>query len=126
MSIDIVGNFLTTIRNAISIYKRSMSTPYSKFKVQIAQVLKDEGYIEDFMKEDDRLVVRLKYVSGESVIHEITRVSKPGCRRYEGAQQLKPFVGGLGITIITTNIGVITDRKAREHSVGGEVLCRVW
>ncbi|MBL4588179.1 30S ribosomal protein S8 [Candidatus Babeliales bacterium] len=131
MSIDTVGNFLTIIRNALKVYKRSTKAPYSKLNAEIARVLKEEGYIKDYKKEDisdvkAELLIYLKYVDGESSIHEIVRLSTPGRRRYSPAASLKPVIGGLGISILTTNQGVISDRHARSKVVGGELLCYVW
>jgi small subunit ribosomal protein S8 len=131
MSIDTIGNFLTVIRNALMISKRSVTTPFSTMKMGVAQALKDEGYIRDFKKVDGErnqsfLTIFLKYVDGESVIHEIKRMSKPGRRRYEGTKKIEPVIGGLGISILSTNAGIISDKKARELTVGGEVICHVW
>lgn len=131
MSIDTVGNFLTAIRNALLVSNRQVTVPCSNLKMGIAQVLKDEGYIKDFKKEDGErnrsfLTIYLKYVDGESVIHEIKRISKPGRRSYQGLKNLEPVIGGLGISILSTNAGVVTDKKAKELAVGGEVLCHVW
>ncbi|MBU4270033.1 30S ribosomal protein S8 [Candidatus Dependentiae bacterium] len=131
MSIDVVGDFLTVIRNALMVYKRSVSVPYSNLKIGIAKVLKDEGYIKDFRKEEDEkgkstLVLILKYVDGQSAINEITRVSKPGRRFYERSSKITPVVGGLGVAILTTSSGIMTDQQARKLSVGGEVICHVW
>ncbi len=91
-----------------------MTAPYSRIRQNIAQILKDEGFIRDFAVEEGSIKVFLKYVEGESVIHEIKRMSKPGRRRYEGYKNLEPVIGGLGISIITTSQGVITDREARQ------------
>ena len=131
MSVDVIGDFLTVIRNALMIYKRSVVVPNSKCKVGIAQVLKDEGFIRDFKIEQDDtgkkfLHVFLKYVDGESVINESTRISKPGRRHYERSQKIIPVVGGLGVSVVSTSKGVMTDREARKKSVGGEVFCHVW
>ena len=131
MSIDTVGNFLTIIRNALKVYKRSITAPYSNLNAEIARVLKEEGYIKDYKKNDvsevkSELLVYLKYVDGESVIHEIVRLSKPGRRSYSKAADVKPVVGGLGVRILTTNEGLMSDRKARKEKVGGELLCYVW
>ena len=131
MSIDVVGDFLTVMRNALKVNKRSATVPSSNLKVEIARVLKDEGYIKDFAKKADErgresLTVTFKYVDGESAIHEICRVSTPGRRRYEGIANMKPVIGGLGIKILTTSAGIITDQKAKKMSVGGEVICYVW
>jgi small subunit ribosomal protein S8 len=132
MSIDSIGDFLTVIRNGVSVAKRSVKVPYSNLKFNIAKVLKDEGYIKDFNKEsgEDKvksyLTIHLKYVNGECAIHEISRVSKPGRRCYEGLNKLTPVIGGLGVSILTTSAGVITDRQAKKLAVGGEVICHVW
>lgn len=130
MSIDTIGNFLTIIRNGVMVALPDVKAPYSNLKYQIASILKDEGYIWDFSIEGEgahkSLKIVLKYVDGESTIHEITRVSKPGRRVYRGASSLDPVIGGLGIAIITTPRGVITNKKARQLCVGGEVICTVW
>lgn len=130
MSVDSIGDFLTIIRNALMIKKRMVTTPSSGLKMNIAQVLKAEGYIKDFnVSEQDgkqSLTVHLKYVKGEPVIHEITRVSKPSRRHYESSKNLERVVGGLGISIVSTSAGVMTDAQARKQSVGGEVICRIW
>lgn len=130
MSVDSIGDFLTIIRNGLMVKKRSVTMPSSGLKVNIASVLKAEGYIKDFQVNDNNgkpvLTVYLKYVKGESVIHEITRVSTPGRRHYERSNNLERVIGGLGISIVTTSIGVITDAQARKQSVGGEVICHVW
>ncbi|MFC1854531.1 30S ribosomal protein S8 [Candidatus Dependentiae bacterium] len=131
MSIDVVGDFLTIIRNALSVSKRSTMAPYSKLKEEIARTLKEEGYIRDYKKisgdgPKSMLRVDLKYVGGESVIHEIKRMSRPGRRYYKGTSQLDPVIGGLGVAIVSTSSGVMTDRRARELSMGGEVICSVW
>ncbi len=131
MSIDIIGNFLTSVRNGLSVRKRTVTVPMSKLKEGVASILKAEGYLKDFRVETDEndkpaLTLVLKYVKGESVIHEINRVSKPSCRRYAGHKKLKPVVGGLGISILSTSSGIMTDRQARKLGVGGEVLCNVW
>ncbi|HZW61746.1 MAG TPA: 30S ribosomal protein S8 [Candidatus Babeliales bacterium] len=131
MSVDAVGNFLTIIRNGLLSSKPFVITQYSVMNSSIASILKDEGFIRDsaVVEEDGGkkfLKITLKYVNGESVIHEIRRVSTPGRRYYAGAAELKPVIGGLGISILTTNRGVFTNKKAKELSVGGEVLCTIW
>lgn len=132
MSVDSIANFITIIRNGVMATKPSVSAPYSKMSYSIAQILKDEGFIHDFavMNTDSEakklLKVVLKYVDGEAVIHEITRVSKLGRRVYVGSQDIKPVIGQLGISILTTNRGVIANKKAKKLSVGGEVICTVW
>lgn len=131
MSIDTVGNFLTTIRNALMVSKRSVTVPFSNTKMGIADVLKKEGFIRDFETSDGErnqkfLIVHLKYVDGQSVINKITRISTPGRRHYEGLRKIRPVIGGLGISVLSTNLGIVTDKKARKLSVGGEVICHVW
>lgn len=131
MSVDTIGDFLAIIRNGLSTFKNSIIAPFSKEKLGIAKVLKEEGYIRDFQRIENEknkpvLKIFLKYVSGEPVIHEIVRVSTPGRRRYENLRNIKPVIGGLGISILTTNVGIVTDKRAKVLSVGGEVICRVW
>lgn len=131
MSQDIIGDFLTVIRNGIMASKRWVHVPHSKEKANIAKVLLEEGYIrayEQAQGANDKAILRvqLKYVDGVSSIHEITRRSRPGLRAYEGADKLTKVVGGLGVSILSTNKGIITDRQARTLNVGGEVLCHVW
>lgn len=131
MSIDSIGNFLTIIRNGFVLGKRFVEAPYSRISYNIAQILKEEGFIRDvdiieIDSQKKRLKVLLKYVEGESVIHEIKRISKPSRRHYEKAKNIPPVKGNLGISIMTTNKGLLTDKKARELSVGGEVICSVW
>lgn len=131
MSIDAIGDFLTIIRNGIKVSRRTVSAPHSSIKERIAQILKNEGFIRDFEVIDEgnnkkSLTVSLKYVQGESAIHEITRESTPSWRIYEGADELQHVIGKLGISIVTTNKGIMTDKQARESKVGGEVICSVW
>lgn len=131
MSIDTIGNFLTIIRNAVARSRPTASAPYSRLKQQMAELLKSEGFIRDFAIEDTpeghkHIKLFFKYVNGEAVIHEITRVSRPGQRIYEGSSQLRRVVGGLGVSIVTTSHGIMTDKEARQRNVGGEVLCMVW
>ena len=132
MSIDSIGDFLTIIRNGLMVSKPSILSPYSKMREAIAQILKDEGFIRDFsvIQPDEsnkkNLKIFLKYMDGESVIHEIARVSKPGRRSYTGSTHIKPVIGGLGISILTTSKGVISHKKAKDLGVGGEVICTVW
>ena len=145
---DVIGDFLTIIRNGIAVSKLSVLIPYSfaiceavsgsinpalfipSVKRMMTLILKDEGFIRDFNIEGDgvkkNLRIFLKYVDGESVIHEISRVSKPGRRMYRGFKDLKPVIGGLGLSILTSSIGVITNKQAKSNSVGGEIICTVW
>jgi small subunit ribosomal protein S8 len=131
MSVDAIGNFLTTIRNGIMVGKREVKAPHSRLKHEIAKVLLNEGFIRhvsviDLDETKKEIVIGLKYVNGESVIHEINRESTPGLRIYYGYDGLKPVIGNLGISIVTTNRGIMTNKKARSLSVGGELLCTVW
>ena len=126
---DPIADMLTRIRNAQMAEKAAVTMPSSKLKVSIAKVLKDEGYIDDFaIRENDglsELNIALKYYAGRPVIERIERISKPGLRVYKGANDLPRVMNGLGIAIVSTPQGVMTDRKARAGNVGGEVLCVV-
>ena len=126
---DPVADMLTRIRNAQMAEKQSVSMPSSKLKVAIAKVLKDEGYIDDFAIRENgakpELDVALKYYAGRPVIERIERVSKPGMRVYKGKDDLPRVMNGLGVAIVSTPKGVMTDRHARAGNMGGEVLCIV-
>jgi small subunit ribosomal protein S8 len=126
---DPISDMLTRIRNAQAAEKVSVSMPASKLKAAIAKVLKDEGYIDDFVVRDNegkpQLDVALKYYAGRPVIERIERISRPGLRVYKGTKDIPKVMNGLGITIVSTSKGVMTDRKARAAGVGGEVLCIV-
>ncbi|MGH8745892.1 MAG: 30S ribosomal protein S8 [Burkholderiales bacterium] len=126
---DPIADMLTRIRNAQLIGHTEVLMPSSKLKASIAQVLKDEGYVEDFeVRERDgksELAINLKYYAGRPVIERIERVSKPGLRVYKGRDDLPRVMNGLGVAILSTSHGVMTDRKARATGVGGEVLCIV-
>ena len=126
---DPIADMLTRIRNAQSVDKAVVSMPSSKIKVAIAQVLKDEGYVEGFsVRTEDgksQLEIALKYYAGRPVIERIERVSRPGLRVYKGRDSIPQVMNGLGVAIVTTPKGVMTDRKARATGVGGEVLCYV-
>ena len=126
---DPIADLLTRIRNAQMVAKTTVSVPSSKVKVAIAQVLKDEGYIDGFgVKNDDgkaELEIALKYYAGKPVIERIERVSRPGLRIYKGRDAIPQVMNGLGVAIVTTPKGVMTDRKARQVGIGGEVLCYV-
>jgi small subunit ribosomal protein S8 len=130
MSIDTMGNFFTSIRNALMVSKRVITVPHSNMKMGVAEVLKSEGFIKDFKKEEKDgkavLTLYLKYVDGEAVIHEITGITKPGRRYYENLRNMRNVAGGLGISILSTNAGIITEKSAKKKMVGGEVLCHVW
>jgi small subunit ribosomal protein S8 len=126
---DPIADMLTRIRNAQSVEKPVVSMPSSKLKVAIAQVLKDEGYIDAFSIKTEgvksELEISLKYYAGRPVIERIERVSRPGLRIYRGRDAIPTVMNGLGVAIVTTPKGVMTDRKARATGVGGEVLCYV-
>ncbi|HBP29781.1 MAG: 30S ribosomal protein S8 [Advenella sp.] len=126
---DPIADMLTRIRNAQQVEKVSVSMPSSKLKVAIATVLKDEGYIESFEikgeKAKPELEISLKYYAGRPVIERIDRVSRPGLRIYKGRTAIPQVMNGLGVAIVSTSRGVMTDRKARHEGVGGEVLCYV-
>jgi len=128
---DPVADFLTRIRNAMRARHQKLDVPASKLKAEIARILKEEGYIANYKptEEDGQKVLRvyLKYnINNESVIKDLKRVSRPGCRVYQGKNDIRRVQGGLGIAILTTPKGVMTGRQARREGVGGELLCEVW
>ena len=126
---DPISDMLTRIRNAQMVQRTVVSMPSSKLKVAIAQVLKEEGYVEDFAVRPNagkpELDINLKYYAGAPVIEKIERVSRPGLRIYRGRDDIPKVMNGLGVAIVSTSRGVMTDRKARATGVGGEVLCIV-
>jgi small subunit ribosomal protein S8 len=126
---DPIADMLTRIRNAQGVEKAVVTMPSSKLKVAIATVLRDEGYIDGFAVRGDaakpELEIALKYYAGRPVIERIERVSRPGLRIYKGRHDLPSVMNGLGVAIVTTPKGVMTDRKARASGIGGEVLCYV-
>ncbi|GGI19516.1 MAG: 30S ribosomal protein S8 [Oxalicibacterium faecigallinarum] len=126
---DPIADMLTRIRNAQVVQKTSVAMPSSKVKVAIANVLRDEGYIEDFAVTEDagkaELKIGLKYYAGRPVIERLERVSRPGLRIYKGKDEIPNVMNGLGVAIVSTPKGVMTDRKARATGVGGEVICYV-
>ena len=126
---DPIADMLTRIRNAQMVSKAAVAMPSSKVKTAIAQVLKDEGYIDGFQVQTEagksQLEIALKYYAGRPVIERIERVSRPGLRVYKGSKDIPQVQNGLGVAIVTTPQGVMTDRKARAAGVGGEVLCFV-
>lgn len=126
---DPIADLLTRIRNAQQANHPSVSMPSSKLKVAICEVLKREGYIDDFRVDSGarpELEVTLRYYNGRPVIEELQRVSRPGLRAYRANEDLPKVRGGLGVSIVSTNKGVMTDREARAQGVGGEVLCTVF
>lgn len=126
---DPISDMLTRIRNAQMASKAAVVMPSSKVKVAISKVLKDEGYIDDYSVStvDDKVMLELvlKYYAGRPVIERIDRVSKPGLRIYRGVDSIPVVMNGLGVAIVSTPKGVMTDRKARANNIGGEVLCVV-
>lgn len=131
MNTDPIADMLTRIRNANIAKHSSVQIPASKLKFELAKLLKSEGYIVDFKVEEDgnfkKIVVELKYnESGEPIITQLKRASRPGLRDYRKAVNLPKVFDGLGIAIISTSKGLLTDRKARKQNVGGEILCYVW
>jgi small subunit ribosomal protein S8 len=128
---DPVADLLTRIRNGLASKKPAVELPSSKLKLEVVKILKEEGYISNFkVTEDDKqgvLKVDLRYgADGRPIITGIQKVSKPGLRVYAGSDEIKPVLGGLGISILSTSRGVMTDLSARKDRVGGEVLCKVW
>jgi small subunit ribosomal protein S8 len=128
---DPIADLLTRIRNGLIIDRERVSIPHSKVKEEICRVLKEEGFINDYRLTDEEkhktLHVFLKYgPDGEKVINEIKRTSKPGCRVYRGTDDLPRVLNGLGIAVVSTPKGVMSDRQARDAHVGGEVICTVW
>jgi small subunit ribosomal protein S8 len=127
---DPIADMLTRIRNANRISRKNVTMPASRLKVGIAEVLKQEGFIEKYTVVEgspaSTLEIDLKYgPDGEQVVRSIDRISKPGCRRYMGAKEIRPVLNGLGIYVVSTPKGVISDRAARAQNVGGEILCKV-
>ncbi len=131
MSKDSIGDFLTIIRNGIGRSMTSVSLPYSNMRFELAKILKEEGFVDNLVVQEvseckKKLQVFLRYVHGESAIHEIKRESRPGRRLYRRSHELSPVIGGLGISVLTTSSGVMTNKKAKQLGIGGEVLCTVW
>ena len=127
---DPIADLLTRLRNSLARQKVEVSMPASKLKVSLVEVLKQEGYIEDYNVADGQsgkrtLTVKLKYYEGKPVITSIDRASRPGLRQYRGAKEIPAVKKGLGITVVSTPKGVMTDRAARRAGVGGELLCYV-
>ena len=128
---DPVADFLARIRNAIKARHQKVDVPASKLKLEMARILKEEGYVSNFkpMEEDGKKIIRvyLKYGNdNQAAISSLNRISRPGCRVYVGNHEIPRILGGLGINILTTPKGVMTGRQARKEGVGGEVLCIVW
>jgi len=131
MMTDPIADMLTRIRNGVSVERPFVEVPLSKVKRGLAEVLKREGYIWDWTEVEgeqaNSLRIDLKYgPNGERVIRKIRRVSKPGRRVYSRANELAPVLNGLGISVVSTSGGVLSDREARQKNLGGEVLCEIW
>ena len=128
---DPIADMLTRVRNANMAEKKIVSLPHSKIKSEVARLLKQEGFISDFSVEKDNgksiLNLFLKYtLEREPVIQGLRRISKPSCRRYANAEEVPRVLGGIGIAILSTSSGLMTDSEAREKNIGGEVLCYIW
>ena len=129
---DPIADMLTRIRNANMAEKVSVEVPSSKIKIEIAKLLKSEGFVSDYsiIKIDENkssLAINLKYTADrEPVIQGLQRVSKPSCRKYVNGDEVPRVLGGIGIAILSTSKGVITDTEARKHNIGGEILCYIW
>lgn len=130
MLTDPVADMLTRIRNATRIKAEKVDIPISKMKLEIAKILKEEGFIRAYkiLKDKRQGILRVipKYVDNESVISGLKRVSKPGRRVYVGSREIPRVIGGLGVAILTTSKGILSDKVCRRESVGGEVVCYVW
>ena len=132
VSNDPISDFLTRIRNSITVRKASVLIPFSKLKLSLAELMQREGYIKSFTVVNDEdpstksIQIELKYVKGQSVIKGLKRVSKPGLRKYVKSKYVPRVLNGLGVCVLSTNQGLISDRKARAEKVGGEILCTIW
>ncbi len=126
---DPIGNMLCEIRNALFVHKGEMTLPASKIKVCMAEILKREGFIDDMSLEEGgkpRIKLQLRYLDRQPAIRGLRRVSSPGRRVYAGKSDIPYVMGGMGVSILSTNRGILTDREARRLGVGGEILCEVW
>lgn len=128
---DPISDYLTRVRNAVRAEKKSVDIPYSKFKSAISDILKNAGFIQDYklIEADNNksfLSLRLKYNDGKSVIEGLKRISRPGIRRYVSSEDLPRVKNGLGVVVISTSKGLLTDKQARTMKIGGEVVCEIW
>lgn len=131
MNTDPIADMLTRIRNAVRARHSRVDLPASNLKVEIARILKEEGYVSSYkvVDENKRRVLRVvfRYTTDKrSVLTNLKRVSRPGCRRYVGKNEIRPVVGGMGVSILSTPRGIMTGQSARKEGVGGELLCEVW
>lgn len=124
--VDPIADMLTRIRNAHGAYHKTVTIPGSKIKTAIAGILKEEGYITDFISEDGEINVTLKYVDGKALISGMKKISTPGRRVFVGVEDIPSVLNGLGICILSTSKGVVDGVKANELNVGGELLCEIW
>jgi small subunit ribosomal protein S8 len=129
MMTDPIADMLTRVRNALAVKKSEVVLPYSKIKHEIGKILKKEGYLEEVERLEDKftnLKLVLKYVDQEPVIKHIKRVSKPGCRVYVGREEIPYVLNDLGLSILSTSQGLMTNKQARRARIGGELICEVW
>lgn len=129
MMTDPIADMLARIRNAGQAVHASVKVPHSRVKEQIARIMADEGFIADYRVDGElkrNITITLKYIERKPVIEHMERVSRPGLRKYSGAEKLHPVQAGLGIAIVSTSRGLLVDREARKARVGGEVICRIW
>lgn len=128
--IDPISDFITRIKNAVLAKHTTVALPYSRLKESLAEILKKEGYVSEVSIDKSRpfpeLVMTLKYIGKQAAVTDVRRLSKPGRRLYAPANQIPKALGGYGITILSTNKGVLTDTDARKMNVGGELLCQIW
>jgi len=128
---DPISDYLTRVRNALKAAKRAVDIPASKFKKELSELLKQNGYITEYKitetKNNQGMInVRLKYSDGKPVISGLKRISKPGLRRYVGKDEVPKVLNGLGMAVISTSRGLMTDKQARKENIGGEVVCEIW
>jgi small subunit ribosomal protein S8 len=128
---DPIADYLTRIRNAIKAKKRTVDIPFSKFKFSISEILKRTGFVNDFsvieLDSNKKMIsIKLKYFNSESIIEGLSRVSRPGIRRYVKSDDMPRVKNGLGVVIVSTSKGLMTEKQAREMKVGGEVICKIW
>ncbi|PJA99499.1 MAG: 30S ribosomal protein S8 [Ignavibacteriales bacterium CG_4_9_14_3_um_filter_30_11] len=127
---DPIADLLTRIRNASSAKKRRVEIPSSKMKLSLVEILKQQNFIEDYVVIEDnkqnKIEVKLKYIDGKPAISGLKKISKPGLRIYEGANSLPRVLNGLGIAVISTSKGLMTEKQARKETIGGEIICHVW
>lgn len=127
---DPIADFLTRVRNAVGARKKFVDIPSSNMKVQLSQILKENKFIKDFnvIEDNKQNVIRihLQYINGESSITGMRRISTPGLRKYTGKDEIPKVLGGLGVSVISTSKGLLTDKQAKLQSVGGEIVCYIW